>query len=54
MRKKRDKGPLPIVRIIKGEIMLEIRHLTKVYTTKGGAQTRALDDVSVSFGETET
>ncbi len=32
--------------------MLEIRHLTKVYTTKGGAQTRALDDVSVSFGET--
>ncbi len=32
--------------------MLEIRHLTKIYTTKGGAETRALDDVSVSFGET--
>ncbi len=32
--------------------MLEIRHLTKVYTVKGGAETCALDDVSVSFGET--
>ncbi len=32
--------------------MLEIRHLTKIYTTKGGAVTRAIDDVSVSFGET--
>ncbi len=32
--------------------MLEIRHLTKIYTGKGGAETKALDDVSVSFGET--
>ncbi len=31
--------------------MLEIRHLTKIYTVKG-VETRALDDVSVSFGET--
>ena len=32
--------------------MLELKHLTKVYRTKGGAETKALDDVSVSFGET--
>lgn len=32
--------------------MLEIKNLTKVYTAKGGMETRALDDVSVSFGET--
>ena len=32
--------------------MLELRNLTKVYRTKGGAETKALDDVSVSFGET--
>lgn len=32
--------------------MLELKHLTKVYRTKGGAETRALDDVSVSFAET--
>lgn len=32
--------------------MLEIRHLTKVYKTKGGSDTKALDDVSISFGET--
>ncbi len=29
--------------------MLEIRHVTKIYTVKGGAQTRALDDVSITF-----
>jgi len=32
--------------------MLEIKHLTKIYTTKGGAAVKALDDVSVSFPET--
>ena len=32
--------------------MLELKNLTKVYRTKGGAETKALDDVSVSFGET--
>ena len=32
--------------------MLEIKHLTKIYSAKGGAETKALDDVSVSFGET--
>lgn len=32
--------------------MLEIRHVTKVYKTKGGEQVRALDDVSITFGET--
>ena len=31
--------------------MLEIRDLTKVYKTKGGAETRALDGVSLTFGE---
>ena len=38
---------------IKKEVaMLELKHLTKVYRTKGGNETRALDDVSVSFGGT--
>ena len=32
--------------------MLELKHLTKIYRTKGGAETKALDDVSVSFGAT--
>ena len=32
--------------------MLEIKHLTKIYKVKGGAETRALDDVSVNFPET--
>ncbi|MCD8307634.1 MAG: ATP-binding cassette domain-containing protein [Clostridia bacterium] len=32
--------------------MLEVRNLTKVYRTKGGNEVRALDDVSLSFGET--
>ncbi len=32
--------------------MLEIRNVTKVYKTKGGVETRALDDVSITFGET--
>jgi len=32
--------------------MLEIKHLTKIYKTKGGADVKALDDVSISFGET--
>lgn len=32
--------------------MLEIKHVTKVYKTKGGVDTKALDDVSISFGET--
>ena len=32
--------------------MLEIRNLTKIYKAKGGVETRALDDVSISFGET--
>lgn len=31
--------------------MLEIRNLVKVYKTKGGAEVRALDDVSVKFEE---
>lgn len=31
--------------------MLEIRHLTKIYKTKGGAETKALDDVSIRFEE---
>ena len=32
--------------------MLQIKNLTKIYKTKGGADTRALDDVTVSFPET--
>ncbi len=32
--------------------MLEIRHLTKIYKTKGGQDTKALDDVSIRFPET--
>ena len=32
--------------------MLELKNLTKIYRTKGGAETKALDNVSVSFGET--
>lgn len=32
--------------------MLELKELTKIYQTKGGTETRALDGVSVSFGET--
>ena len=32
--------------------MLEIKNLTKVYKTKGGVETRALDDVSISFNTT--
>lgn len=32
--------------------MLEIKHLTKVYKTKGGSDTKALDDVSINFEET--
>ena len=32
--------------------MLEIKNVTKVYKTKGGVETRALDGVSISFGET--
>ena len=31
--------------------MLEAIHLTKVYKTKGGADTKALDDVSIVFPE---
>ena len=31
--------------------MLEVRHLTKVYSGKGGVEVRALDDVSVVFPE---
>ena len=31
--------------------MLEIKNLVKVYKTKGGAEVRALDDVSVRFEE---
>lgn len=31
--------------------MLEALHLTKIYKTKGGADTRALDDVSIVFPE---
>lgn len=31
--------------------MLEALHLTKVYKTKGGADVRALDDVSITFPE---
>ena len=32
--------------------MLEIKNLTKIYRTKGGADVRALDDVSMTFGDT--
>ena len=32
--------------------MLEIRNVTKIYKTKGGVLTKALDDVSISFAET--
>lgn len=32
--------------------MLEVKNLVKVYKTKGGQITRALDDVSISFPET--
>ncbi len=32
--------------------MLEIKNVTKIYRTKGGVETRALDDVSISFGQT--
>lgn len=32
--------------------MLEIKNVTKVYNAKGGAQTKALDNVSVSFADT--
>ena len=32
--------------------MLEIRHLSKVYRTRGGADVHALDDVSLRFEET--
>ncbi len=31
--------------------MLEVLHLTKIYKTKGGAEVRALDDVSLRFPE---
>ncbi len=31
--------------------MLEIKNLTKIYKTKGGVETKALDDVSLSFPE---
>lgn len=31
--------------------MLEVRHLSKTYRTKGGVQTKALDDVSITFAE---
>lgn len=32
--------------------MLEIKNVTKIYKTKGGVETRALDDVSISFWQT--
>ncbi len=32
--------------------MIELKNLTKIYSTKGGSETKALDDVSLSFGET--
>ena len=32
--------------------MLEIKNVTKIYNTKGGVVTHALNDVSISFGET--
>ena len=32
--------------------MLSIKNLTKIYKTKGGEDTRALDNVTVSFPET--
>lgn len=32
--------------------MLEVKNVTKIYRTKGGVETRALDDVSISFGQT--
>ena len=31
--------------------MLELRNLVKIYKTKGGAEVRALDGVSLKFGE---
>ena len=36
----------------KEDSMLEIRHLSKVYRTRGGADVHALDDVSLRFEET--
>ena len=32
--------------------MLEIKNVSKIYSAKGGANTHALNDVSISFGET--
>ena len=32
--------------------MLEVKNLVKVYKTKGGVETRALDGVTVNFPET--
>lgn len=32
--------------------MLEIKGVTKIYKSRGGVETRALDNVSISFGET--
>lgn len=32
--------------------MLQVSHLTKIYKTKGGANVKALDDVSLTFPET--
>ncbi|MCR4879656.1 MAG: ATP-binding cassette domain-containing protein [Bacilli bacterium] len=32
--------------------MLEVKNLVKIYKTKGGVETKALDDVSVNFPET--
>ena len=32
--------------------MLSVKHLVKVYKSKGGVEVRALDDVSVDFPET--
>ncbi|MCD8293824.1 MAG: ATP-binding cassette domain-containing protein [Clostridia bacterium] len=32
--------------------MLEVRHLTKIYKDKGGAELKALDDITLKFGDT--
>ena len=32
--------------------MLEIKGVTKIYKSRGGVETRALDNVTLSFGET--
>ena len=36
---------------MRGERMLEVKNLSKIYKSKKGAEVRALDDVSIQFPE---